>query len=74
MNALAVCKKPAVSCGVMTLESEITFIVANLVIGVLNQHILEGKLLSCRQIYVRAVRSACEVLKPLVEAGIAVIR
>ena len=40
----AVCKIPAVSCCIMALEGEITFLVTHFKVGILNQDIFEGQL------------------------------
>lgn len=44
MDAPAVRKIPAVSCCIMALEGEITFLVTHFKVGILNQDIFEGQL------------------------------
>ena len=73
MNAFTVCEKPAVPGVVMASEGQIAFIVAHLVVGVLDQKVLKSKLLTCGQIRVWAVRGAGKMLEPLVKPGVAVV-
>ena len=50
MNSLAIGKEPSVSCIVVALERQISLVVSCLVVGALNQDVLECKLfIICRK-------------------------
>lgn len=69
MNSLAIGKEPSVSCIVVALERQISLIISCLVVGALNQDVLECKLFIICKVNVGTVAVAAQVLVSVIQSG-----